>query len=323
MLPNFFVVGAPRSGTTSLYEYLRAHPDVYMSPVKEPDFFARPSLDVVHPPDRRGAVSLEADAQLDPELRAETAEYLDLFGQAQDERRRGEASALYLGHPTAAFHILGYVPDAPLIAILRDPAERAFSHYVHGRRIYAEAGRTTAVGADDRSVDEEFSRVVDSTYTEGPSQTATSDPEVWIRSGFYNEHLTRWFSLFPRDQMLVFLYEDLQRDPHELMRRIFAFLDVDDSFTLPTTEAFNASIVPRSQRLFSLFTTANPVMRKARAMAPARMRGVAMRTRNRWLGDEKPPIDAELHRKLREIYRADTEALQDLIDRDLSTWLTN
>ena len=105
------------------------------------------------------------------------------------------------------------------------------------------------------------------------------------------------------------------------MRQTFAFLGVDDAFVVPTTEAFNASVVPRSQSVFSFFTTKNPVMRRARALAPARVRGVAMRYRNRLLSDDKPAMDPERRRQLRTIYRDDTEALQELIGRDLSAWL--
>ena len=106
------------------------------------------------------------------------------------------------------------------------------------------------------------------------------------------------------------------------MRQVFAHVGVDDTFTLPTTEAFNASVVPRNQKLFTTFTTTNPVMQKAKAIAPTRVRAVAARTRNRLLGGAKPDIDAELRTTLRGIYREDTIQLQDLIDTDLSSWIT-
>ena len=187
--------------------------------------------------------------------------------------------------------------------------------------MYADHGGQSAAGAADLTVDEEFNRVVDAAYRDGAPDVTVSDPEVWIRSGFYYQHLMRWYSLFPREQMLLFLFEDFANDPSDVMRKIFGFVGVDDSFVLPTTEAFNASVVPRSQRLFSLLTTRNPLMRYARSVAPARVRAVAMRTRNRLLADEKPAIDPELQHKLRAIYRDDTEALQELLGRDLSTWL--
>ena len=324
MLPTFFVIGAPRSGTTSAYEHLRAHPDVFMSPVKEPDFFADRVLSRIHPADdERQRGSLVEDARTNPDAATLVERYVSLFDGAGSEAQRGEASAIYLADPHAARHIRHYIPDARLIVILRDPAERAYSHFVHGRRIYAEHGRTSAVGAEGQTVDEEFLRAVNAAQAHGMPDAATSDPEVWVRTGYYFAHLTRWFSLFPRDQLLIRRFEDLAQDANEVMRSIFAFLDVDSSFVLPTTEAFNVSVVPRSRRVFTFFTTKNPVMRYARSVAPARLRAVAMRTRNRYLGSNKPPLDAELREKLVDIYQSDIKSLQDLLGWDLSGWLRN
>lgn len=205
--------------------------------------------------------------------------------------------------------------------ILRDPADRAYSHYIHAKRIYAEGGQTQAISAQGRGLDAEFLSAVDAAGAHGMPDPGTSDPEVWIRSGFYFAHLTRWFSNFPREQLLVRRFEDLERDANEVMRSVFEFLDVDPSFVLPTTEAFNASVVPRSRRIFTLFTTKNPVMRYARAVAPARLRATAIRTRNRYLGSSKPPLDPELRAKLVDIYRNDIVSLQELLGWDLSAWL--
>lgn len=318
MLPNFMVIGAPRSGTTSLYEYLRAHPDIYMSPVKEPDFFAYPSLDAVHRPDPNIAVAPEEEARRKAALEADMTAYVALFEGANAQKRRGEASALYLGHPTAPEHIRRYIPDAKLIAILRNPSERIHSHYIHDQRIRAEYGNTTNKKKEEHH---DFHAVVERAFREGFSEPATNAPEVWVRSGFYYKNLTRFRSFFPQAQLKIFLYEDLVRDANTLMADIFRFLDVDDSFVLPTTEAFNASVVPRNRRLFRFFTTRNPVMQFARALAPAGIRAAAMRTRNRVLADSKPTLDPELSRKLISIYRDDIQQLQTLLNRDLSTWL--
>lgn len=322
MLPNFFVIGAPRSGTTSLYEYLHAHPDVFMSTTKEPDFFARPAWDEVHPlraePEER---SVREDADGNAELTQELPRYEGLFADAGTQSRLGEASAIYLGHPTAAWHLRSYFPDARFVVVLRDPAERAFSHVVHAKRIYAEQGVTSPAGAEGRTIDEEFRRAVDATATQGMPETTVSEPEIWVRAGFYHAHLTRWFELFPRDRFALFLFEDLAADAAGVMKTVYGHLGIDTSFSLPTTEAFNASVVPRNQKLFQAFTTTNPLMKRARALAPTRVRALAVRTRNKYLGSGKPEVEDELSAKLRSIYRDDTQRLQELIDRDLSSWL--
>jgi hypothetical protein len=320
-LPNFFVIGAPRSGTTSLYEYLDAHPEVFMSTVKEPDFFIHPSLALAHPLGGAASADLDADAARFEELAKHLQSYRALFAGASGEPRIGEASAIYLGNPIAPWHLRAYVPDAKLIAVLRNPTERAFSHLVHAKRIYAEHGQVGAIGAEGMSVDDAFAAAVDTALRDGPFDETTSDPEVWVQSGFYHLHLMRFLSYFPAEQLKVFLFEDLTERPRELMREIYGFLGIDDSFELPTTEAFNASVVPRSQRLFSFFTTKNSLMRKAKALAPTKVRAVALRTRNRLLGAAKPPLDPALGSKLDSIYRDDIIALQDHLGRDLSSWL--
>ena len=322
MLPNFFVIGAPRSGTTSVYEYLHAHPDVFMSTTKEPDFFAHPALDEVHPVSGASTSgSLRDDAQASEQLAAELPIYEGLFSGASDESRVGEASAVYLGHPTAAWHLREYVPDAKLIVILRDPAERAHSHVVHAKRIYAEQGAASPEGAEGRSIDEEFQRAVQVAATDGMPESTISEPEIWVRAGFYHAHLTRWFELFDRDQFAIFLFEDLRNDAAGVMKTVYDHLGIDAAFALPTTEAFNASVVPKNQKLFRAFTTANPVMKRGRAMAPPRVRAFAVRTRNKYLGSEKPQVEDELSATLRSIYREDTLRLQDLIGRDLTSWV--
>ena len=126
---------------------------------------------------------------------------------------------------------------------------------MHTKRMYAENGHAPVVGAPGRSVDEEFNRVVGTAYHNGlPEQTRT-DPEVWLSSGLYFQHLTRFYSRFPEEQVRVVLFEDLVCDVHALMADLFRFLDVDDSFVVPTTEAFNATVVPHNPGLFSFFTT--------------------------------------------------------------------
>jgi hypothetical protein len=320
--PNFFVIGAPRSGTTSLYEYLDAHPDVFMSTVKEPDFFIQPALTLAHPLGGTERADLDTDAARFEELAKQLQSYRSLFAGASGEARVGEASAVYLGNPVAPWHLRGYVPEAKLIAVLRNPTERAFSHLVHGKRIYAEHGQTSAVGAEGMSVDDAFAAAVDTALRDGPFEETKSDPEVWVQSGFYHLHLTRFLSYFPAGQMKIFLFEDLSQRPREVMREIYGVLGIDETFELPTTEAFNASVVPRSQRLFSLFTTKNSLMRKAKALAPTKVRAMALRTRNRFLGVGKPPPDPGLASKLDAIYRDDIIALQDHLGRDLSAWLS-
>ena len=105
--PNLFVVGAPRAGTTSLYHYLRQHPEIYMSPLKEPHFFSH------------------SNPQSDTVVKHQDA-YLRLFDAARGEKLRGEASPAYLADPDAPARIKDASPEAKIVAVLREPVSRAF-----------------------------------------------------------------------------------------------------------------------------------------------------------------------------------------------------
>lgn len=322
MLPNMFVIGAPRSGTTSLYEYLDAHPEVVMGAVKEPDFFADPALVEVNP---LASAPIEGSIQDDAvghgTLLEKLGDYERLWAHASDEPIRGEASAVYLGDPFAAWHLRRYVPDARFVVILRDPVERAHSHFVHAMRLYTEHGRATPEGLEDLTPERAFEQAIDAALADGMPAMPTNDPEVWVRAGFYHAHLTRWFELFPRERFAIFRFEELAADPRAVMQSVYRHLGVDDTFRLPTTEAFNATVVPRNARLFKAFTTTNPIMKRAKALAPTRLRGLAVRSRNRLLGNHKPEIGSGRDVKLRRIYHDDTRELQRLLDVDLTAWL--
>jgi hypothetical protein len=315
LLPNFLVIGAPRCGTTSLYEYLNGHPDVYMSPVKEPDFFSRRALDNYYFPGPEAPPGEEEKRKA--ALDAEMAKYAALFEGAGSQKRRGEASAIYLAHPTSAAHIRRYIPDARLVAILRDPADRAHSHFVHATRV-----RTEYEGAPDaaKELSREFEEAVDRALESGCPERTTNEPEIWVRAGFYHKHLCRFRSIFPENQVKVFLFKELANDPQNLIAEVLRFLEIDDSYRLPTTTAFNASVVPKNRGVFRFFTTRNPLMRAARSLAPPKLRGAAMRARNRVLAGTKPAMDPGLRRRLVEIYREDIEQLEGLLGRDLSGW---
>ncbi len=141
-LPNFFIVGAPKAGTTSLYSYLDQHPQVYMSAIKEPHFFAAEIREENLDPELRRGIARDARALrafLAGPMRekrfggivADWEDYLRLFANANNESALGEASVCYLWSPTAPERIADRIPDAKILVMLRHPAERAFSQYLH------------------------------------------------------------------------------------------------------------------------------------------------------------------------------------------------
>lgn len=293
-MPNFLIIGAEKSGTTALYHYLNQHPQIYMSPVKEPNFF---SLDGEKPEDH-GPGHLPTGHITDIEA------YSKLFRGVTGETAIGEASPAYLYQQKAIERIRLYIPDANLIAILRDPVARAYSNFLHcislGREPLADF---------EQALQEEEIRV----------QNNWRGLWHYKRKGFYYEQLKRYFDLFDKSQIRVYLYEDLNTDPSGTLRDIFHFLGVDESFIPDTSARLNVSGVPRNKALHSLVTNLNrPAMKK---FIPNRaLHALREPIRNRVL--TKPPqLPPEVRGRLVEVFREDILKLQELIDRDLSKWL--
>lgn len=298
-LPNFFIIGAAKSGTSSLYMYLKQHPEIFMSPVKEPHFFSFDSESKL----TKGPGDPIPNAITDYEA------YQALFDGVRGEKVVGEASTSYLYRPEAAQRIHDLLPGAKLIAILRNPAERAFSAYMHVVR----DGRETA-GSFAEALKLEETRKMENW-----------DP-IWhfTSVGLYYEQLARYYNLFKRDQIKVFLYEDLRHHQQTLLEEIFRFLEVKPNFTPDSSVKFNVSGEQKSQVLYKLskaiFNHPNPVRWLSRHIIPERWRWkVTNWVREKNLkGDQIPQ---EIKRELITFYRPEVLKLEELIEMDLSQWL--
>jgi len=302
-MPNFLVIGAMKSGTTSLHHYLRQHPEIYVSPVKEPSFFAveGSALDFDGAEGRRRVQRLMKRSVV-----TDVDAYGALFGGVGDEKAVGEVSPLYLYDGAAPNRIKRYVPGAKLIAVLRHPAERAYSAFLYLTRDGREPLRdfAAALRAEDARIRGNWE---------------------WIwhyRSlGLYHAQLGRYLGLFPRDQLRVYLYEDLQADPLGLLRDVFRFLGVDESFTPDTSVRHNPSGVPRSKTLLRLLNRPNVVTDVLRPIVPVRLRRRLRAHVEARILAAPPPLDGEVRRELVRGYSNDVRKLERLIDRDLSAWL--
>lgn len=297
-LPNFLIIGAAKAGTTSLYYYLKQHPDVFMSPIKEPIFFAAESGEIEYPgPDGR-ALSRAAN----PGAVTTVEEYEALFAGVGNEKAVGEASPMYLYVPTAARRIQTHVPDAKLIAILRDPAERAYSAFLQRVR----EGREPA-GSFREALGEEEARI----------RAGWGLGYHYKSRGFYYEQLRRYYETFGPEQIRVYLYEELGKNPVGVAQDIFRFLGVDDAFIPDTSARHNTAGVPRSAAARALVRRLKPV---TLAVRPLLWHGVLRALRRRVFVDP-PPMPEENRRELAGVYREDVEKLRGLIGRDLSGWL--
>ena len=203
-LPDFCVIGAPKAGTTALHAALAQHPALYMSPVKEPKFFLCDG-----PPTGQNG---PGDAHSAREWVWRREDYEALFARAPEGALRGESTPLYLADPAAHVRMREVIPDAKLIAILRDPVDRAYSNWTH---LWSDGlepiGDFVAACAreDDRR--------------------ATGWAPFWQYRGLgrYGEQLRNLHEVFPGEQVHVLRYKDLVDSPRETLNRICDFLGID------------------------------------------------------------------------------------------------
>jgi len=264
-LPNFLVIGAARSGSTWISRNLARHPDVFIPREKELHFF-----------DRRYDEGIEA--------------YRAHFRASGAEKAIGEATPAYLHTEAAAPRIRAHLPDAKLIACLRDPIDRLYSRYWNAR------------GRFSHNKDVSFERKIE------------EKPE-FIREGYYAEHLQRFYALFPRDQLLVLLYDDLVSDPRGLLTRIYRFLGVDESFSSDLADLkINAGA---SQKLV---VRSRPLYWAGKALSRLGRHRLALRIQEANSG-KLPPLPSSTRSWLLEkYYRRRNERLAALLGVDLSHW---
>lgn len=303
-LPTFIVAGAPKAGSTALYFYLAQHPQVYMSPVKEPTFFGAADIaassmrDIVlqravPKPGLRGYMSsLHAGGP----LVLEWDDYVNLFRDARDEIAIGEASVSYLWQPSAAQAIRERLPEARLVFILRDPAERLFTHWLGSSWRVPHA-----------SFAERFRGALE---PEGIGRNI-------VAIGRYATHMRRFFEVFPRDQILVVLYDDYRRDARAVLRQIFAFIGVDPEVPVDVSRRHGETMVPR----FRLLHAARDRLIGLAPLLPWLPEGVRRTLKGVYRRAPTAVMSHADRRMVIDYYHDEIVRLQSLIGRDLSAWL--
>ncbi|MCU1372978.1 MAG: sulfotransferase [Actinomycetia bacterium] len=300
ILPSFVIAGAPRCGTTSLHYYLRQHPQICMSTIKEPNVF-------LFGPDGRPHI---AEAPIIRKSVKKLADYAALFRPTAMTSAIGEASPLYLyTHPTPA-QMLAVCGVIQVLCVLRRPADRAWSHFLYA---------FPDVPADDRA--RVFAGYVDAELAGGPVYEPYRTPTHLVRLGRYGEQVRRYQETFGAEHVQVLLTEDLAADRAGALGAICRHVGVDDGFTFDLSQRYN----PSSS------ATMNPVLRRVvRRVAPTLKAVLPPRVAGR-LGDLRmgradatnepaPPIDPEVARRIADWCAEDVDELAGLIGRDLSAW---
>jgi hypothetical protein len=304
--PDFFIVGHAKCGTTALYEMLRRHPDVFMPEVKEPQFFARNLPELGDEPPRS---RFEQTGRVPETL----AQYLSLFAAARPDQRVGEASTFYLWSRVAAARIAERRPDARIVAVLREPAS-----FLHSLHLQMQQNGVETESSLRRALTLEGAR------REGREIPAAAHwPEALMYSERvrYVEQLRRYEAVFPRDQILVLVYDDFRSDNLGTLRRVERFLGIDEDVPVEELEA-NPTVRVRSERLRGALRAAyradDPLSRALKAslrgLVPTDTRQAA---RRRLIFGRAPAADEQLAAELRARFKGEVVALSEYLGRDL------
>lgn len=304
--PNFLIIGAGKSGTTSVYQAIKQHPDIFMSAVKEPNFFALEGQEKITGYDKEDPDGFN----FYPWAVTNLKDYHKLFEDVENQKAIGESSTMYQYMPKAPQNIKKHIPEAKLIAIFRNPADRLYSRYLH----LVRENRPPTPNFED-------------CFERGNLWWQKND---LIQEGFYYSHMKRYFELFDASQIKIMLYEDLRQKPVEFMQELFEFLGVDHSFVPDMSVQYNVSGKIKNKYVDLIIGQQSLIRRGLEKISPTLIQNVresrAMQkivTNLRKKNLERVPLSNALRKRLiEEIYKEEILSFGNLIQRDLNGWLS-
>jgi hypothetical protein len=291
--PDFFLVGAPKCGTTAMYEFLSQHPEIYLPAKKEIHFFGTDLYS--------------------PHYSRDLGAYLELFAGATNEKRVGEASVWYLYSRLASSEIKTFNSAANIIIMLRNPIDMAYS--LHGHRLY--------INSEDI---EDFGEALEaeSDRKQGLRLPANPYPVAGLfyrEVGRYSEQVKRYLDDFGK-QVKIILYDDFKADPDGTCQDLFSFLGVQSPFPVEIS-VVNASKRIRNRTLAALIDPPPAIVRKVgRVFTSSERRQQLFKTVRELNTEHAPrrPLSPGLSKQLKAEFAPDVERLSELIGRDLSHW---
>tara|TARA_B100001758_G_C18411756_1_gene616287 strand:- start:2602 stop:3471 length:870 start_codon:yes stop_codon:yes gene_type:complete len=288
MKVNFFIVGAPKAGTTSLHYYLDEHPEVNMSKIKETNYFSDKEIknqNLYYK--KRSIKSLE--------------EYHDLFQRESKDILFGETSPSYLFYRGVASKIKAYNPEAKIIIILRNPIDRAYSHYLMDYRLGL--------------VKSDFADIISKKYRNKYSDLYF---QQYIELGNYATQIARYHKQFSSDKLLILDYNDFTNNTNQVMSRIFNFLSLSDFKVASINQRYNSAIIPKNRfikQVYSFIYLRNIFNR----LLPKNIKDFIHLTF--FNKDRIPSLKEETREKLIVIFKKEIENLEVLLKKDYSRWL--
>jgi len=302
LLPAFILIGAPKTGTVSIHQYLRQHPLISLPIKKETHFFIADS----------SSNSQKSYYDLSyPNAITNISAYKDLFENPNPAAIRGEVCPSYLAHPHAAENIFRYSPDCKLIAILRDPTERFYSN----TRFYfnnLSKKTTTDVILTQKLFEEEVIKLIKG---QGSIQF-----QRFFNDGLYFANLQRFYQLFPSANIKIFLYRELVQDSNALLNQMIGMLGLPE-FEFDTDKKFNTSGEIRNIWFYRSIKKLPYAKHIRKWIKPVTYEFLRQKFEMVIIGKKEKNITDLARKTLIDLYRDDILALEDLIDKDLSGWI--
>lgn len=313
--PNFFLIGTVKGGTTSLHRYLDQHPDIYLSPIKEVNYFSKDDIDSnLFAKDYRHDIAIDLakyfkEGMPHPVHIAHVTDeksYLKLFSKADKAKAIGEMSLSYMLYEKTPKKIKATYPNAKIIAMLRNPAERAFSQYIMNLK---------------------QGKILENDFIKEICQDDQQEKKGWganhqyLMIGKYYEQLKRYYDIFPKEQIKVFLFDDYLKNPDQIVQEMFEFLEVDANITINTTEKANEGGVPKLKKI-NYFLNQSGIISWAKNNLPRNWRSTFKNLMYKTDKSSIPTMTSEQREFLINYYTADILQLEKLIGRDLKSWRT-
>jgi len=287
MLPNFIIVGAPKAGTTSLYHYLSEHPEVFMSEPKEVNYFSK--------------IEIEQQGLYYQDFKAKDLKsYEAIFNSVSNEIAIGEGSVSYLFYPETPKKIKATIPDVKIIILLRDPIERAHSHYLMDFRMGL--------------VNLSFEEIV---YKTSDHKKIDLFYQQYIELGLYYKQIKRYIDTFGNAQIKIFLQEDLKNNTEKVIFDLYSFLDIDNSIIIDTNQQHNAFSMPKNKvihQLYSSYIIRSLIKTIFTEKIKEKIKNIFFERK------KKPKLNYKTKEYLQKIYFEDIKKLESLINQDLSQW---
>ncbi|MFI5171741.1 MAG: sulfotransferase domain-containing protein [Chitinophagales bacterium] len=312
VLPTFIVVGANKGGTTSIYHYLKQHPEVFVSPVKEPHYFSG-DIDVnlfkrEFAQNKLQDVEKFVQSDMKQEYHAAFIRdfelYKKLFQNVTDQKAIGELSTSYLFSTVAAEAIKKAIPDCKIIICLRNPVERAYSHY----RMNLWTGNSNEF---------DFYKALLDDFNHNPK--VWGNAHLYTEIGLYYEQVKRYIDIFGREQVKIIFTEDMKKNGQQVIKELYDFIGVDSSFVPDISKKYNEVFTPRYKNVtwFLNKTGIRPLMKK---LSPRFIKNLFVKLFYKQKG-EKNEIPQQAKEFLIGQFKEDVKKLSQLLNKDLSYWL--